>query len=78
MQEISLNNEANIPRTVVPKSHQEILDTQLDIIYALSEAGADPATADEYGYTPSYRACKQLETIFLQGAFLLGELLLST
>ncbi len=60
---------------MVPRSIQDILATQLDIIYTLAEAGADPAAQDEYGYSASYRACKQMETTFLEGAFLLGVLM---
>ena len=73
-QEISISNEASAPspRSVGPRSIQDILMTQLDIIYTLARAGADPASKDEYGYTASYRACKQMETTFLEGAFLLG------
>lgn len=42
----------------------------------LSVAGARPAELDRGGVSASHRACRQLETPFLEGAFLLGTFLL--
>ena len=74
-QEIAISSEESIPPapySVGPKSIEDILATQLDIIYALAVAGVDPAALDDHGDSASYRACKQMEMTFLQGAFLLG------
>ena len=61
------------PRSLTPRSVHDIHATQLDIIYELAKAGADPTAVDNEGFSASYRACKQLETSFLEGALLLGK-----
>ena len=68
-----VSNELATPLPAPPRSAQEVMHTQLDIIVSLCVAGVDPVEKDEKGHTASYRACRQLETPFLEGAFLLGR-----
>ena len=74
IQEISITNEVvpPSPHTLGAKSARDILTMQLDIIYMLVRAGADPQQKDNAGRTPSFRACRQLEINFIEGSLLLG------
>lgn len=60
------------PHSLRPKSVRDILTTQLDIIYMLARVGADPAQLDDHGDSASFRAIRQLEIAFIEGAMLLG------
>ena len=60
------------PQALCPRTVEDIHAVQLDIIYLLIQAGADPTAVDVQGHSASYRACHELEDVFLEGAILIG------
>ena len=57
-----------------PKSEQDILHRQLDIILALANSGTPLNLPDHCGVTASTKACFKVESkSFVEGAMLLGK-----
>ena len=63
---------SGVPETQ-PRTPEEVLWKQLDIIVMLAERGVPLDHADNAGHSASFRACHELEVSFLEGAILLGE-----
>lgn len=63
---------SGVPETQ-PRTPEEVLWKQLDIIVMLAEHGVPLDHADNAGHSASFRACHELEESFLEGAILLGE-----
>ena len=63
---------SGVPETQ-PRTPEEVLWKQLDIIVMLAERGVPLDYADNAGHSASFRACHELEVSFLEGAILLGE-----
>lgn len=63
---------SGVPETQ-PRTPEEVLWKQLDIIVMLAERGVPLDYTDSAGHSASFRACHELEVSFLEGAILLGE-----
>lgn len=63
---------SGVPETQ-PRTPEEVVWKQLDIIVMLAEHGVPLDLPDRAGHSASFRACHELEVSFLEGAILLGE-----
>ena len=63
---------SGVPETQ-PRTPEEVVWKQLDIIVMLVEHGVPLDLPDRAGHSASFRACHELEVSFLEGAILLGE-----
>ena len=63
---------SGVPETQ-PRTPEEVVWKQLDIIVMLAEHGVPLDLPDRAGHLASFRACHELEVSFLEGAILLGE-----